>query len=654
MSKQCKSCFSTYDDSFDMCPHCGYYEGATVEMINQLPIGYVLADRYVLGKVLGFGGFGITYIAWDMQLESVVAIKEFFPSSFVNRNPTTHEVIVFGGKRRVEYDAGIARFLDEAKNMAKFSSNDNIVNAYEFFKENNTAYIVMEYLEGEALNTYLRTHSFSVEESVDVAIHLCSALQDIHDEGILHRDVSPDNIFMCKDGRVKVIDFGAARLSSEEEKLRTIILKPGFAPPEQYESISMQGPWTDIYALGATLYYLVTGVKPEESTNRKINDKVVPPHELNPEVPENTSNAIMKAMAVNRHMRFSSCEEFKKALKNEKTVVPLKKEEKRRKTRRALSVAAALIVVFIVAGVFSNMLQHEVEEKTLPRATISLMYVIENPENDAKGDALQKIVDDFLVTYSNVTIEVEGIEPDKYDETMRSALGQKDKGILFENRGLELDETLAVPLFDILSEKLNMQNYYLLDSYFKTGDTFKIPLGFDLPVIYANKKRSEFSDSKINYQTLSEYQEKGIVLKSDAAALFSGAFETDVNGLKPETDTERFYEGNAAFLLADIEEFPTVNKRFGGRYEIVMPDVSKIPCIGSDFFSVSKGSKDQIKVGSTLLRYMLHLKYQDNYHNDGASGTLPINKEMFNRYIDIFGQLTSVKDLMKKAYYIGA
>lgn len=333
MVTQCRSCFKQYDEVFEVCPHCGYYNGLQVDEINQLPIGTMLNNRYVIGQVLGFGGFGITYKVWDTKLDAVCAIKEYYPSGFVNRNPRTNEIIVFSGKRSAEFEFGLSRFIEEAVNLAKFSEHDNIVHAFEYFEENKTAYIVMEFLDGVPLNRYLQENKISCNESVDIALKVCAALKCVHSNGIVHRDISPDNIFMCKDGRVKIIDFGAARFSAEDEKQRTIILKPGFAPPEQYESVSSQGPWTDIYALGATLYYLLTGVKPEESTNRKIEDNLQPPHELNENIPEYISNSVMKAMAVDRHLRFNSDDEFDKALNNKRKVVPLKDEVKEEKQK---------------------------------------------------------------------------------------------------------------------------------------------------------------------------------------------------------------------------------------------------------------------------------------------------------------------------------
>lgn len=224
---RCNNCFEPVDDPNAKCPICGYKIGDTPTEIYHLFPGTKLIDRYIIGKVLGFGGFGITYKAWDTKLELLVAIKEYYPSGIVNRTPGTTDVMIYAQKRRKEYEYGKERFLEEARNMAKFSSDPNIVNVFEFFEENNTAYIVMEYLDGISLNQYLHENDgiLDVHSGTQVIEAIANALIKIHSKGIIHRDVSPDNIFLCGDGKIKLIDFGAARFSQDENKLMTILLK---------------------------------------------------------------------------------------------------------------------------------------------------------------------------------------------------------------------------------------------------------------------------------------------------------------------------------------------------------------------------------------------------------------------------------------------
>lgn len=216
--------------------------------------------------------------------------------------------------------------------------------------------MVMEYLEGTPLNELLKQNAMDTEQCVSVMQSICSALKTVHSEGIIHRDISPDNIFLCSSGKVKLIDFGAARFSKREDQQTvklTQVMKPGFSPPEQYQSISEQGPWTDIYALGATLYYMITGTKPVESTNRKAEDNLIPPKEIKADIPDYINDTILRAMAVDMHLRFTSADEFEKALMKEKKVLSVAKEKKRRRKKRLIGLLTAVFVVAIGLSVFS-------------------------------------------------------------------------------------------------------------------------------------------------------------------------------------------------------------------------------------------------------------------------------------------------------------
>lgn len=325
----CYSCFKKYEDEYDVCPHCGCVNtGEPAEPVHLYP-GTVLAERYILGYAIGSGGFGIVYKAFDTTLDRVVAVKEFYVGRLITRAAGTKNVILPAKEiGKAEFNYRKARFLAEARNMAKFSSHKSIVNVFEYFEENNTAYIVMEMLDGISLSDYLKINGgkLDIDEAVTVTARVGEALDSLHKEKIIHCDIAPDNIFICPGEVIKVLDLGAARLADAEEKVVDIVLKPGYSPPEQYEQTKNLGPWTDIYALGATLYIMLTGVKPDESTNRKINDELASPHELDEAIPENLSNTVMKAMAVERHMRFKSVPEFLKAVNGEKKVVTLKKK----------------------------------------------------------------------------------------------------------------------------------------------------------------------------------------------------------------------------------------------------------------------------------------------------------------------------------------
>ena len=275
--------------------------------------GTRLIGRYTIEGVLGQGGFGITYLGMDELHKKKVAIKEFFPQGIVTRNieyEDTVTVTLVGEKEN--YDKGKERFLKEAQTMAMFSKDKGIVKALDFFEINNTAYIVMEYLEGVTLKQYLRENErIAAEDLVELLVPLIEALDEIHSQGLIHRDISPDNIMVLPDGRIKLMDFGAARDYTEfGEKSLSIVLKPGYAPPEQYQTHGVQGPWTDIYALCATMYKCITGENPPDAIDRLVDDHLKKISTFGITVSPQIEEAIIKGMSVAAKDRYQNVGDF--------------------------------------------------------------------------------------------------------------------------------------------------------------------------------------------------------------------------------------------------------------------------------------------------------------------------------------------------------
>lgn len=236
---------------------------------HSLPINEKIADRYRIQGVLGEGGFGITYRAWDEHLERLVVIKEYLPGELGVRDGATLSVLP-RTRREEDFHFGLKRYLDEAKALAKFQ-HPNIVRIIDHLEANGTAYIVMEYEEGETLAERLRrlNGKMGEEEILDLSLSLLQGLREVHKAGLLHRDIKPGNIFLRKSGGPLLIDFGAARHAlGEHSKNLSAIVSGGYAPPEQYSVRGKQGPYTDLYAIGAVLYELITGKTPLESVER--------------------------------------------------------------------------------------------------------------------------------------------------------------------------------------------------------------------------------------------------------------------------------------------------------------------------------------------------------------------------------------------------
>ena len=331
--KQCMRCMAFYDREFDVCPYCGYEEdSAGTELLHMDP-GTVLADRYVVGNALGFGGFGVTYIGYDRKLLRRVAIKEYLPSEFATRALHRPEVMINSSDKKIQqFSSGKSKFLEEAGKLAKLGNLDGIVHIYDSFEANNTAYIVMEYLEGETLADYLkREKKLSEEEALAIVLPILQTLKEVHRSGIIHRDIAPDNIFFVagKDDatHVKLIDFGASRYAStSHSKSLTVLIKPGYSPAEQYQSNGEQGPFTDIYAVAAVLYHMVTGSRPVDAFERRTlvqsgkKDPLKDPSCCNDTLSENFENALMNALSIRVEDRTESAEAFLQELTSDQPV----------------------------------------------------------------------------------------------------------------------------------------------------------------------------------------------------------------------------------------------------------------------------------------------------------------------------------------------
>lgn len=272
-----------------------------------------LIGRYVIQEVLGQGGFGITYLGIDKLYGNKVAIKEYYPQKIAMRKAQYEDVVtVTSIEEKNNYNKGKKRFLDEAQVMARFNKNEGIVKILDFFEANNTAYIVMEYLEGITLKQYLGKYGvIQFRNLIEMMLPLREALIEIHSQGLIHRDISPDNIMVQHNGKLKLMDFGAARDYTESgNKSLTVILKPGYAPPEQYQTHGVQGPWTDIYALCATIYKCLTGITPPDAIARVMDDKFKEPDQLDGKLSPDIKKILWKGMNIFPEERYQDIVEF--------------------------------------------------------------------------------------------------------------------------------------------------------------------------------------------------------------------------------------------------------------------------------------------------------------------------------------------------------
>jgi serine/threonine-protein kinase len=287
-----------------VCAWCGGALAAPAELAE----GAILDGRYEVRRVIGRGGFGITYEVNDQRLERAVAVKELFPPSAVRHG----SMVLAAPRDREAFGEARERFLREARVLARFTQS-GIVHVYEVFEAHNTAYLVMELLSGRTLSDLQRARGgpFTADEVLDVAARVASALEPIHEAGLLHRDVNPSNVMLTEQGRVVLIDFGLARrFDGESGESMTRAVTPGYAPPEQYAGTGDFGPACDVYGMAATLYRLLTGRTPVGAFDRQAGTRLPPPIQLDPEIPRLVSDAVLDGLELNPHHRPATAAAF--------------------------------------------------------------------------------------------------------------------------------------------------------------------------------------------------------------------------------------------------------------------------------------------------------------------------------------------------------
>lgn len=631
MKIRCLNCMQEYvDNQGEKCPFCGYLQGSKPKESYHLHPGMELSRRYIIGTVIGFGGFGTIYKAWDQTFNKIVAIKEYYPTTFLSRIPGEKQVNVYDKKNLNEFEKGKKEFLEEARNLAKFNSHPNIVNVYDFFEENGTAYFVMEFLEGCNLKVFLqankkRDKKIDVDTALQISQCVLNALKAIHASGIIHRDIKPANIFVCKDGTIKLIDFGGARFSdSETEKTRTVIITPGYAPAEQYQIKSKQGPYTDIYAVAAVLYEMLTGIKPEESINRKVEDTIVEPKKLNDEVSDGVSNAIMRAMALQSEIRFQTVDQFAKALSSEKPVRNADREIRYRKTKTTARISF-LILIIVIAGIMSYVLFNNMRNETiLEPAMLSVWIPYGNEGEEATITLFNNMTSEFLQNNEMVTIEVTAFPEKEYESSLKDALAQGAGPTVFDSTYLtsedyeylaDLNKFFDFSLYD-------PDSYYFLNQYDVYFPSYKqLPLTMDVPILYKNvllEDEEISSDNTVNH------------------------------------DYSEFIDQSASSYLGMISIYPQVQKDLPGIYEVAYPDNGD-EMYGSfyNLWSIDASASDSEYTAALRLLYYLLSGTAQDYLTVQNNNYLPLNKDVLQVYADVNGDFDDIYSYLETVKLVG-
>ena len=406
---QVNLCFGCMEptDSYP-CPHCGYTPSQKGAEWALQP-GSILNGKYMVGRILGQGGFGITYIGWDIALEKKVAVKEYYPSGQVGRTPGTNALSWYTSESAaLARQTGLEMFLKEARKMSKVDDVSGIVRVRDLFQENQTAYIVMDYVEGETLKARLqKTGPMAWDQAKGIFQPAIRAMEQVHKAGLIHRDLSPDNLMLTPDAQVKILDLGAAKdLSINSGASSMQVAKSGFSPFEQYSQRGGSGPWTDVYAMAATVYYTLTGVLPPAAIDRVEEDTM--DWSLVSTLPGRAREALRAATAVSAKKRTQSMEELEKGLFGTENKTPPKpkpaqkvkpeKERPRRPTARGKRLIAAVAAVIVVVGCGVGLRTKTGKSPIAPTETQELMAMDTEANKETHDEAA---VDSGTVEDSN-------------------------------------------------------------------------------------------------------------------------------------------------------------------------------------------------------------------------------------------------------------
>ena len=388
-------------------------------MINEsantfyLEPGTVLHAQYRINGVIGQGGFGITYDGTDLKLNMHVAIKEYFPNPMANRQITVSMEVSCNANTKGLYEKGMKNFLEEARNMAKYAGEENFVAVHDYFAENNTAYIIMEFVEGQNLKQYLRRNGrLPMDTVMAIAMPVMNALEKIHDRGMIHRDISPSNIMILPDGRVRLLDFGAAKeVSLETINMTTMsaVYKYGYSPIEQLTQGMKQGPYTDIYALCATMYEMLTGTLPPTPFQRAYEGgNLRPISAYGVRIDPAQEAAILRGLEINGADRIQTIRELRAALcgagQEEGSLQEINNGRRNTVLIAALSSVAAVLVIFLVFLIGTNIFPRK------PLGAGESAKTADHTEDQKESENNTDVVKDDSVTEQEAIVQNESVQ----------------------------------------------------------------------------------------------------------------------------------------------------------------------------------------------------------------------------------------------------
>ena len=498
--------------------------------------------RYRIIRSIGQGGFGITYVAEDEVLHQHVVIKEYFPIMLVSREADGEIVLSETESDKQRYQEGMNRFLNEAKVLASLFEITGIVKVLDYFQENKTAYIVMEHVKGTSLRNYLENmgEELSFEKTCEMLKPVMISLEKVHQKGLLHRDISPDNLMVEEDGKIKMLDFGSAReyfLEQDREKTLTILVKNGYAPPEQYESKGGQGPWTDVYALCATMYEMMTGCMPSNSKEREISDELYAPSTYGVEItPEQEEAFLSKGLALVQKDRYKNMRELMEDFFPEERE---KKEKQNSKKKLVIGITSGIfLIAAIVFGLYFYMKPQEEIVRyagSFVRDSEEYKDFMEFVKENAASQEVSTDRNGFEVTL--YTLEEETVK--EIDLPSNVNVLEATEGELItrlQERGYELKSAGSGKSFEVEEGA-----YGVIKTSFLVQDNYETSDGVQLEVRY------EYFTKKITFIRISI--KNG--MDADYSQMAADTMEIMVPAMEGEAKAEDIREGKKFFEEAD-------------------------------------------------------------------------------------------------------
>lgn len=643
---RCLGCMEQYEAFDSICPHCGYVNGTPpTEQYHLIP-GTILHNKYLLGRVLGYGGFGVTYIAWDEILQRKVAIKEYMPRECASRMAGTRRLSLFSGERTEQFYNGLEAFKEEASKLMKLHDLEGTVRIFDLFEENGTAYLVMEYLDGKNLAEVLKEKGkISVEEALELMVPLMESLKEIHGLDLIHRDISPDNIFLTKSGEVKLLDFGSARYSVlAQNKSMSVIIKQGYAPPEQYQVSRDQGPWTDVYSLAATFYTMITGEVPEDAISRMVNDNLVIPSKNGITISKNQEHALLNALNTKVSSRTQSVEAFKNQLFSEEYVPRISNEDgkpiKEKKSRIPVVLTGIVILGIVIGTAF--FIKKPESKKEVPTASkqdssVAINYIgadYENAEKEAEEEGLTLIVKNTKntdakegtiieqtpeagKTVTNDTITVI-LSAGNKKSTMPQYVGYSEK------KSTEIAKKNHLLLSVNEKEESNVIPGFVVRQDIKAGE--KIPKGSAVSLILSAGRTDLDANKKVKMETLEGKNFKEALKVAEKKGFYLGIDKHEYSVKTPK----------GTICQQSKEQGKEIAQ--GTEVKVIIsdgPEQMKVPKVVSLSEEEAKSALEKQK-----LKYNITYAYNDSYGSEYNAGIVMDQSVEPDKYIDEGSEIT--------------